>query len=63
MTKDGLAVGATFLVAEVRKVLVGSEQGEIFADFASMCLPLEDAKLNNRVDTGASIANKSQNET
>ena len=50
MTKDELAVAATFLVAELRIALAGSEQGKIYADYASMCLPLKDVKLNNRAD-------------
>jgi hypothetical protein len=31
MTKEELAVGATFLVADVRKEIAGSEQGEVYA--------------------------------
>lgn len=58
MIKEGLAVAATFLVAEIRKEIAGLEQCEVYADYASMCLPLEDAKSNNRADTDASIAKK-----
>lgn len=63
MTKEELAVAATFLVAEVRKEIGGSQQGEVYADYASMCLPLEDANSNNRADTGASITKQHQGET
>jgi len=63
MTKEELAVCATFLVAEVRKEIAWLEQGEIYADYTSTCLPLEDAKLVNRADTGASIDKKIQRET
>jgi hypothetical protein len=38
MTKEKLAVAATFLVAELRKEITGSEQGEVYADYASLCL-------------------------
>lgn len=60
MTKDGLAVAATFLVAEVRKEIAGSKQCEIYAGFTSLCLPLEDVKLNNRTNTFASIVKQNK---
>jgi len=63
MTKEGLAVAATFLVAEVRKEIACAEQGEVYGDYSSQCLLLEDTKLSCRADTGASIAKKSQSET
>jgi hypothetical protein len=63
MAKEELAVAATFLVAEVRKEIAGSEQGEIYADYASMCSSLEDVKLDNRADTDVSNAEKRYCET
>lgn len=60
MTKEELAVAATFLVAGLRKEIAGSEHGEIYADYTLLCLRLEDAELNNRPDTGSSITEKSK---
>jgi len=57
-----LAVAATFLVAGVGKEMVGSEQGEVYAVYAFLCLLLEDGKSNNIADTGTNIAKKSQGE-
>jgi len=41
MTKEGLAVSATYIVAEVRKEISGLEQGEVYADYTTLYLPLE----------------------
>jgi len=45
MTKEGLAVNATFLVAEVRKEMAGSENGECQRSPTHHVLALESAKF------------------
>ena len=44
MKKEGLAVAAIFLVAEVQKEIARSKQGEASANNTSLCLQLEVAK-------------------
>lgn len=63
MTKEGLAVNATFLVAEVRKEMAGSENGECQRSPTHHVVSAGKRKVQNSTDNVVSGVEKSQGET